>query len=408
MTNRTRQNAQYVSDYGVRIYAPRSGKKYWRISYTDSEGKLKDTSATSEKSALDKSSEIELILRNDVGNLPHKTVSEMITEFVKAKTKIHSGGRAEWGRKHESSQKILFRNQISPAIGKIECLRLTNKHLKEILESCETVDLSNHVASCLSTLVRWGCANGWLLQTSEILLNDLKKMGKRKVKKAGESSLYVDPSEIPSHTDVHNVAKQAAVVSGIWWYELMFNLAAYSGLRFGEICDLDISDIDLKKRKIEVDYQCLSVEGKKTRELPKWDTQRETIFPEITPNGYRLLDNLKKRINELKKMKETPQIQDGSYRKLLFPNKSGGWLCPSSFGSRVRRPAQQLAGWKKNNDGDFIWDFHSLRHVFCTYYYFDLKKDIRDIRIAAGHASYLTTIQMYVGNVDGALERLNS
>ena len=408
MNKTIKQNATYVSDFGIRIYAPKEGKKYWRISYTDHEGKLKDTTATSEKNALDKSSIIENILRNDVGNLPHKKISELVEQYVASKTKIHAGGRAEWGKKHASSQKIIFRNQILPEIGNRECLRLTNKDLKKIIEGCETVDLSNHVFSTLSALIRWGCANGWLLQNSEMLLNGLKKMGKLKVKKAGETNLLVGASEIPSHRDVHEVAKQSAVVSNIWWYELMFNLAAYSGLRFGEICDLDIEDIDLKNRKIKVDFQCLSVEGKKSRELPKWDTQRVTVFPEITPNGYKLLENLKKRIKELKALKETPIIQDGTKRKLLFSNQNGGWLCPSSFGSRVRRPAQELAGWKKTEDGDFLWSFHSLRHVFCTYYAFDLNKDIRDVSIAAGHASYLTTIQMYIGNVDGALERLNS
>lgn len=168
----------------------------------------------------------------------------MIEQYVASKTKIHAGGRAEWGKKHTSSQKIIFRNQVLPAIGNKECLRLTNKDLKKIIEECETVDLRDHVCSAISALVRWGCANGWFLQTSEMLLNDLRKMGKRKVRKAGESNIYVDPSEIPSHADVHEVAKQASKVSKIWWYELMFNLAAYSGLRFGEICVLDVDDID--------------------------------------------------------------------------------------------------------------------------------------------------------------------
>ena len=105
-------------------------------------------------------------------------------------------------------------------------------------------------------------------------------------------------------------------------------------------------------------------------------------------------------------MKEVPKLQDGSHRRLLFSNQEGGWLCPSAFGTRIRRPAQEKAGWPKDVNGKYVWNFHSLRHVFCTYYFFDLKKDIRDISIAAGHASYLTTLEMYVGNVDGALERL--
>ena len=404
--NKQKNSAIYVTDFGVKIYAPKSDKKYWRISYTDQEGKLRDTTAKSEKIALDKSAEIEILLRNNVGNLPHNTVEMMISEYVSEKTKVHAGNRAEWGKKHTKSQESIFKNHLLPSIGSKQCLRLKNSDLIKIIESCGTVDLSDHVASAMSALVRWGCAKGWLLQNSEMLLSDLNKIAKRKVKQAGEGTKFVDGGEIPTHKMVKKVASCAKEVSGIWWYELMFNLAAYSGLRFGEICDLDITDIDLKNRTITVDYQCLSVAGNKTRELPKWDTQRKTVFPEITPEGYKLQENLKKRISELQKMKEVPKLQDGSHRRLLFSNQEGGWLCPSAFGTRIRRPAQEKAGWPKDASGKFVWNFHSLRHVFCTYYFFDLKKDIRDISIAAGHASYLTTLEMYVGNVDGALERL--
>jgi integrase len=403
-----KNRAKYTTDFGVRIYAPKPGKQYWRISYTDKEGRLRDTTATSEKTALDKSSEIEIMLRNNFGNLPHRLVSEMVSEFVREKTKIHSGNRAEWGKKHKRSQESIFRNHVINSIGNKQCMRLTNSDLISIIESCTTVDLREHVASAISALIRWGCAKGWLLQNSEMLLSDLNKIAKRKAKIAGETNQHVDAREIPTHQMVHEVAKASKELTSIWWYELMFNLAAYSGLRFGEIADLDISNVDVKKRTINVNYQCLSDGGNLSRELPKWDTQRKTVFPEVTPSGYKLKENLQKRIKELEKLNESPQLQDGSLRKLLFPNRDGGWLCSSDFGKRVRRPAQELAGWPKKSDGKFQWNFHSLRHVFCTYYLFDLEKNIRDISIAAGHASYLTTLEMYVGNVEGVIDRLTS
>lgn len=407
MTTDKKIKAKYITDFGVRIYAPKADKNYWRISYVDHDGKLRDTTATSERMAIDKVSEIEKLLVNNVGNLPHNAVSEMINEYVKEKTKIHSGSRAEWGAKHKRSQESIFKNHVNTAIGDKKCMRLENSDLIKIIESCGTVDLRDHVSTALSSLVRWGCAKGWLLKNSDVLLSDLNKIAKRKAKIAGESKQHVDSRHIPTHRMVSEVAKAAAEVTDIWWYELMFNLAAYSGLRFGEICDLDISDIDLNNRIINVDFQCLSDGGNKSRQLPKWDTQRKTVFPEVTPSGYKLKANLKKRITELNKMNVTPVLQDGTSRKLLFPNRDGGWLCPSSFGNRVRRPAQELARWQKDANGKFLWNFHSLRHVFCTYYLVDLKKRIGDISEAAGHASYLTTMEMYVGNTEGVLERLN-
>ena len=398
--------AKYITDFGIRIYAPKADKTYWRISYVDQEGKLRDTTATSERLAMNRASEIEKLLMNNVGNLPHNAVSEMIDEYIKEKTKIHSGGRAEWGAKHKRSQLSIFRNHVLSAVGDKKCIRLDNSDLIKIIDACGTVDVRDHVATAISTLIRWGCAKGWLLQNSDMLLRDLNKIANRKVKIAGESKHHVDKREIPTHAKVAAVAKAASEVTDVWWYELMFNLAAYSGLRFGEICDLDLTDIDLNQRQIIVDFQCLSDGGNKSRQLPKWDKQRTTVFPEVTPSGYKLKANLKKRISELNKMNVTPVLQDGTSRKLLFPNKDGGWLCPSSFGNRVRRPAQEIAGWPKDSDGKFVWNFHSLRHVFCTYYFVDLKKKIGDVAFTAGHASPVTTLEMYVGITGGVLERM--
>lgn len=406
MNTNKKTKASYITDFGIRIYAPKVNKNYWRISYIDHEGKLRDTTATSERLAMDRASEIEKLLMNNVGNLPHNTVAEMIDEFIKEKTKIHSGGRAEWGAKHKRSQLSIFRNHVLSAVGGKKCIRLDNNDLIKIIDACGTVDVRDHVATAISTLIRWGCAKGWLLQNSDMLLRDLNKIANRKVKIAGESKHHVDKREIPTHAKVAAVAKAASEVTDVWWYELMFNLAAYSGLRFGEICDLDSTDIDLNQRQIIVDFQCLSDGGNKSRQLPKWDKQRTTVFPEVTPSGYKLKANLKKRISELNKMNVTPVLQDGTSRKLLFPNKDGGWLCPSSFGNRVRRPAQEIAGWPKDSDGKFAWNFHSLRHVFCTYYFVDLKKKIGDVAFTAGHASPVTTLEMYVGITGGVLERM--
>lgn len=406
MNTNKKTKASYITDFGVRIYAPKVNKNYWRISYVDKEGKLRDTTATSERLAMNRASEIEKLLMNNVGNLPNNTVSEMIDQYITEKTKIHSGGRAEWGAKHKRSQLSIFRNHVLSAVGEKKCIRLDNSDLIKVIDSCGTVDLRDHVATAISTLIRWGCAKGWLLQNSDMLLRDLNKIANRKVKIAGESKHHVDKREIPTHAKVAAVAKAASEVTDVWWYELMFNLTAYSGLRFGEICDLDLTDIDLNQRQIIVDFQCLSDGGNKSRQLPKWDKQRTTVFPEVTPSGYKLKANLKKRISELNKMNVTPVLQDGTSRKLLFPNKDGGWLCPSSFGNRVRRPAQEIAGWPKDSNGKFVWNFHSLRHVFCTYYFVDLKKKIGDVAFTAGHASPVTTLEMYVGITGGVLERM--
>lgn len=399
---------KWVSDFGrVKVYAPTGNNPYWRIIWKDDNGKLKDTTAVDQTSALKLAAEKEKSIIGGHSNRPFQTCAEMIANYISVRSGTSgSPHQIYWGKKHSQNQQLLLNNYVIPAIGEKVCMKLTNDDLKKIILDADTSSKASHLKTCVKALINWGSSEGWILAKTDTLFAGFNAIGKRKKRIAGESRLYVDKKLIPSHSAVANVAKSAAEISGVWWYELMFNLAAYSGLRLGEIIDLDIEHINLKERKINVETQCLDVGGTLIQTLPKWNTTRVTTYPKITPEGYDLAGELKKRINELKKITEIPEIQDGSKRLLLFPNSEGGWLGASTFGTRVRRPAQENANWPKDSNKKYLWNFHSLRHVFCSYYYGDLKKDIRDVAVAAGHRSPSTTMEMYVGNVAGAIERL--
>jgi hypothetical protein len=43
MATNKKIKAKYTTDFEIRIYAPKPDKNYWRISYVDLEGKLRDT-----------------------------------------------------------------------------------------------------------------------------------------------------------------------------------------------------------------------------------------------------------------------------------------------------------------------------------------------------------------------------
>jgi hypothetical protein len=67
---------------------------------------------------------------------------------------------------------------------------------------------------------------------------------------AGESVLFVDPAEIPAHADVAKLGQAlAASPPRGQLYELMVNLAAYAGLRWGELAALTITQIDQAARR---------------------------------------------------------------------------------------------------------------------------------------------------------------
>jgi integrase len=400
----------FQTEAGVNVYAPtdprHSKKKFYRIKWQE-DGKFRDTTATSKSEAEKKAASISRKLLRASGEKSFLPLEEMAIAYMMPE-RMNADG---WGQKHRDSQTTLFKFIVS-LIGEIPCDEIEPDQLAEVLDEASKVSFSKmeHVASALSAFIRWGVNKGWITQNHNALLSTLSEKTTvkefRRTKKSGESKLHVDSRDIPTHEDVAAYGREAARIGKMWWFELMVNLAAYSGLRLGEEMDLSIESIDLKKRLITVNYQCLDTNKSLSRTTPKWEIVRVTTYPEKTPMGYPLAAELKRRVAELKALDETPKLQDGSKRLLLFPDQNGGWQRQSNFSRRVRRPAQEAAGWEKNADGKFVWRHHSLRHVFCTYYLASTNNNIQAVSIAAGHSSFKTTFDMYIGVTAEHMEQL--
>ena len=154
-----------------------------------------------------------------------------------------------WGQKHQDSQSTLFKFIVS-LIGDIPCDEVTPDDLTLVLSEAAEVSFSKveHVASALSAFIRWGVNKGWITQNHNALLGALAEATtvkeKRRTKKSGESKLHVDSRDIPTHEDVSAYGREAARIGKMWWFELMVNLAAYSGLRLGEEMDLSIDEFN--------------------------------------------------------------------------------------------------------------------------------------------------------------------
>jgi len=407
---------------GVRITEPTDLKPYYRIVYTEG-GKRKETTSPDQSAALLKMAAIEKRLSVTHGERSLQTVKEMVDAYINLKKGDYS--RKNWKSKHTRNTRNILNQRLVKELGDKRCAEITLVDLQKSLSKVTSASLADHYASSLSAVINWAYRQDWILTepskwTKELnMLRDRIKSekGSRKPRAAGESSKYVSKKEIPTHQNVHAVARAAASknVSNIWWYELLFNLAAYSGARDGEIFDLDVDSVDPENLIMNIETQRLDDGGTLSRELPKWDTVRQTTFLEVTPMGYPLAAELRRRINELKGLNdkgekvvevEIPTVQNGQERLLLFPNTLGGWNSNSNFAKRVRIPAQEEAGWRKAKDGKYIWNFHSLRHVFCSHLITELGCAPIDVSIAAGHKNLATTLEMYVGNSAGAIDRL--
>jgi integrase len=217
---------------------------------------------------------------------------------------------------------------------------------------------------------------------------------------AGESALFVDPGEIPADADVARLGQALAAGRRGELDELMANVAAYSGLRWGELTAMTSAQIDPAARVIGVDRKVIEVAGHLYLEAPKNRKRRRTIYPRSTPAGYPLADRLAARLEQARAEQNAGTNPSG----LIFPSPHGRHWRSSNYCRRALAPAYQAAGWRDaSGNGDWTW--HSLRHVFCTTALFTWKLDATDVSRMAGHASYRITLDMYVGTTKGVLDR---
>jgi integrase len=152
---------------------------------------------------------------------------------------------------------------------------------------------------------------------------------------AGESALLVDPAEIPGHADVARLG-QALAGRGPRgdMHELMAHLAAYSGLRWGELAALTIGQIDQAARVITVDRKVIEIGGQQFEETPKNRKRRRTVYPRCTPEGYPLAGKVAARIQAARHEQESGTNPPG----LMFPSPQGSTGVRTTSAAASSRP----------------------------------------------------------------------
>ena len=151
-----------------------------------------------------------------------------------------------WSRKHADTQRQLCRRFAAPVINAVACQDITTRHTQKIVNAAPTAGEGDRVHRTLSAVVSAGIKGGYLV--NPMLAGVHWEAGDRslsvpKATVAGESALLVDSSEIPSSGDARSLGRALAARSDGERDELMANLAAYSGLRWGELTALTIGQI---------------------------------------------------------------------------------------------------------------------------------------------------------------------
>ena len=207
-----------------------------------------------------------------------------------------------------------------------------------------------------------------------------------------ETVTYKDPSSRPTTADVEGLAdwlreryrtNPAVARSGRWWLHIPVLLAAYSGMRLGEVFALrpiDILSMEENDRRIRVTGNVLysafdqSIENSRSP-FPKNRRHRTVIFPPF------LLEPLQRRVEEVTRTagREAP----------LFPATDGGWIGAHTWNSLITKFARAAGVWPKNIP------LENLRHHAATWMYYDCGIPLETVSILLGHHSPAFTMERY-------------
>jgi integrase len=388
-------------EHGITVYPAREEPGRWRAVWHEN-GERQQCEAASEERLAVKLAKVTERLEAEAPNMI-RLGADLVAHYLDP-DRLPVAER--WSRKHAHTQRRLCERFAMPVIGGVICQDIKIGQMQQVVNAAPTPGEGNRVHAMISALVSAGLKAGYLVNTRLATVHwqaGNRPLPAPSVSVAGESMLWVDPDEIPSHNDVARLGQALRAGRHGDRDELMAQAAAYSGLRWGELAALTVSQVDQEGRVITVDRKIVEVAGHLYAEAPKNRKRRKTIYPRRTPVGYPLADKLAARIDQARAEQEAGSNPLG----LVFPSPAGKHWRASNFSRNVLKSGYVIAGWR-DGDGDGRWTWHSLRHVFCTTALFTWELDATDVSRMAGHANYRITLDLYVGSTAGVLDRARS
>lgn len=390
-----------VTAEGITIYPPLTASTPWRACWIDPDGKRRWCRAVSEPALAIKLEPVKARLIFDAHRTKAK-FSELIAHYL-------DPGRLPadkpWAPNYRADVRR-YCGYILATIGDVPCEKIKVRHFQDAVNAATTAATGKRRAVTVKALVSVGLADGFLTNPRLGAVHwqaNGREVAPPKPKRAGEASDYIDPKSLPSHAEVSRLASATQQKkSAKWWHELLPHVAAYSGMRHGEIRALVASRIDVQRRTIDVleQYIYLKDEREYRLLLPKGGKTRVTIYPARTPSGYPLAENLARRVQEA--LEE--QARGVNPHAVLFPNKHYDYMKSHTLDGTILEPAYAVAGWRAVAGGRG-WTFHTLRHVFCSTAIHEWGVIPADVTVLAGHANNRITMEIYVGTTSGTLDR---
>lgn len=163
-------------------------------------------------------------------------------------------------------------------------------------------------------------------------------------------------------------------------YPVLIRVLAYCGLRWGEVTGLRVQDVDMIRRRLNINQNTVDVGGKIKVGTPKSHERRSVPFPEF----------LAPAIGELCKNRHREDLvfpnDDGSYLRHINMREHKSWLGSAVITSGVSRVTP-----------------HDLRHTAASFAV-SARANVKAVQRMLGHSSASMTLDVYAKFFDGDLD----
>lgn len=183
--------------------------------------------------------------------------------------------------------------------------------------------------------------------------------------------------------------------SGGTFYDNLFVVAVNSGLRPGEICALEKSDLDFENHMISVTKTLLyqELEGDERKEfhigLPKTESSIRTV-----PMNSECEKSLRKQIR-LKEILSRKYVKTNEFRNLLFVTRFNTPICSEVLNDAIKRIVREINLQRDEIELFPVFSAHTFRHTFATRC---IEAGIlpKTLQKYLGHATLQMTMDLYV------------
>lgn len=183
--------------------------------------------------------------------------------------------------------------------------------------------------------------------------------------------------------------------SGGTFYDNLFVVAVNSGLRPGEICALEKSDLDFENHMISVTKTLLyqELEGDERKEFhigpPKTESSIRTV-----PMNSECEKSLRKQIR-LKEILSRKYVKTNEFRNLLFVTRFNTPICSEVLNDAIKRIVGEINLQRDEIELFPVFSAHTFRHTFATRC---IEAGIlpKTLQKYLGHATLQMTMDLYV------------